>query len=274
MRGRVGRSNKKAFCYLMAPPLAALPQDSRRRLQAIENFSDLGSGIHIAMQDLDIRGAGNLLGAEQSGFIADLGYETYQKVLTEAMSELRRESPTSTHSLLPSPSQGGEKSLPNGNTPSMGEAWGDVSIDSDLAAFFSESFVPSSSERMNLYRELDDLSTEGQLQAYRQRLIDRFGSLPFEAEELLRVMPLKWAAAQLGIERLTLKQRRMICYFPTEKESPYYKSDAFGQVIHYASWHPRQCKLRDEKVRSLLIYDVQTVEQALGILNEMLRPID
>ena len=274
MRGRVGRGNKKAFCYLLAPPLAALPDDARRRLKAIESFSDLGSGLQIAMQDLDIRGAGNMLGAEQSGFIADLGYETYQKVLAEAMSELRRESPTSTHNLLPSPSQKGGKSLPNGNTPSMGEAWGDVSIDSDLAAFFSESFVPSSSERMNLYRELDNLSTEGQLQAYRQRLIDRFGSLPFEAEELLRIMPLKWAAAQLGIERLTLKQRRMICYFPTEKESPYYKSDAFGQVIHYASWHPRQCKLRDEKVRSLLIYDVQTVEQALGILNEMLRPID
>ena len=124
---------------------------------------------------------------------------------------------------------------------------------------------------MNLYRELDNLTSENALEAYRQRLIDRFGALPFEAEELLRVMPLKWAAAKLGIERLTLKQRRMICVFPSDKESPYYQSDAFGRVIHYASWHPRDCKLRDEKFRSMLVYDIQTVEQALGVLQEMLK---
>ena len=263
MRGRVGRSNKKAFCYLLAPPLASLPDDSRRRLKAIENFADLGSGLNIAMQDLDIRGAGNMLGAEQSGFIADLGYETYQKVLAEAMQELR--------SLPTFPSQEGEESIPQVISPSLVEGWGDTSIESDLAAYFSESFVPSASERMNLYRELDNLTSENALEAYRQRLIDRFGTLPYEAEELLRVMPLKWAAAKLGIERLTLKQRRMICVFPSDKESPYYQSDAFGRVIHYASWHPRDCKLRDEKFRSLLVYDIQTVEQALGVLQEMLK---
>ncbi|MCR4612640.1 MAG: transcription-repair coupling factor [Bacteroidaceae bacterium] len=270
MRGRVGRSNKKAFCYLLAPPLGSLPDDARRRLRAIENFSDLGSGLHIAMQDLDIRGAGNMLGAEQSGFIADLGYETYQKVLAEAMQELRQ-----THPLAPP--KGGERlDHPDGHSTSspwggLGEGSWDTSIESDLAAYFSESFVPSSSERMNLYRELDNLTSENALKAYRQRLIDRFGTPPFEAEELLRVMPLKWAASRLGIERITLKQRRMSCFFPADKESLYYQSDAFGRVIHYASWHPRGCKLRDDKLRSLLIYDVQTVEQALGVLQEMLK---
>ena len=270
MRGRVGRSNKKAFCYLLAPPLASLPDDARRRLKAIESFSDLGSGLNIAMQDLDIRGAGNMLGAEQSGFIADLGYETYQKVLAEAMQELRQ-------TLPPAPTcVGGEDKdqttpVPHREGLGGGAVWGEVSIESDLAAYFSESFVPSSSERMNLYRELDNLTSDNALEAYRKRLIDRFGVLPFEAEELLRIMPLKWAAARLGIERITLKQRRMICYFPADKESAYYLSDIFGLVIHYASWHPRQCKLRDEKVRSLLVYDVQTVEQALAILQEMLK---
>ena len=276
MRGRVGRSNKKAFCYLLAPPLAALPDDARRRLKAIENFADLGSGLNIAMQDLDIRGAGNMLGAEQSGFIADLGYETYQKVLAEAMQELRQDaSTTPAPSLRRGEATGSEKVTPSLFPPPQGGAWGgllgDVSIESDLAAYFSESFVPSSSERMNLYRELDNLTSENALEAYRQRLVDRFGTLPFEAEELLNVMPLKWAAAQLGIERLTLKQRRMICFFPSDKDSPYYQSDTFGRVIHYASWHPRDCKLRDEKHRSLLVYDVQTVGQALKILQEMLK---
>ena len=222
------------------------------------------------MQDLDIRGAGNMLGAEQSGFIADLGYETYQKVLAEAMQELRQTLPPAP------PSEGGEykdltTSVPHREGLGGGAVWGEVSIESDLAAYFSESFVPSSSERMNLYRELDNLTSDNTLEAYRKRLIDRFGVLPFEAEELLRIMPLKWAAARLGIERITLKQRRMICYFPADKESAYYLSDTFGLVIHYASWHPRQCKLRDEKVRSLLVYDVQTVEQALAILQEMLK---
>ena len=291
MRGRVGRSNRKAFCYLLAPPLASLPDDARRRLQALENFSDLGSGLNIAMQDLDIRGAGNMLGAEQSGFIADLGYETYQKVLAEAMRELKNEEGSSPES-IPAKDESGhpqqdasigspKTSLPNGvYTPlPHGEGFGvgpvTTDIESDIPAFFPETFVPSSGERMSLYRELDTLGSQAQLDDYCKRLSDRFGTPPPEAEELLRIMPLKWTAQRLGIERITLKQHRMICYLPANPDSPYYQSEAFGRVIHYASFHPRECQLRDvdertnRTQRSLLIKPVDTFEQALAIMREM-----
>ena len=205
MRGRVGRGNRKAFCYLLAPPLADLPQESRRRLEALETFSDLGSGIHIAMQDLDIRGAGNLLGAEQSGFIADLGYETYVKILQQAVVEIRNEQPT------PSPSRGEGKQ----GTPSTGSRkvqsnqsplpWGgaagwvpDCSLESDLELYFPDQYVPSDSERMLLYRELDGLQTDEQVAAYRTRLIDRFGPVPHCGEELMRVVPLRRIGQSLG----------------------------------------------------------------------------
>ncbi len=260
MRGRVGRGNRKAFCYLLAPPLAALSDNSRRRLQAVENFSDLGSGLHIAMQDLDIRGAGNMLGAEQSGFIADLGYETYQKVLNEAVKELRQ---TEFADLY-------EEEKRN----DAGEFKGDnfveeCNIESDLAAFLPEEYVPVSGERMSLYRELDQLTNDEQLTAYRNRLIDRFGDIPAVGEELLRVMPLKWAACRLGIERVMLKQGRMALYFVSDLNSNYYASQAFGKVLAYASWHPRDCKLRDGEKRSMLINRITTVEQALKVLTDM-----
>ncbi len=260
MRGRVGRGNRKAFCYLLAPPLAALSDDSRRRLQAVENFSDLGSGLHIAMQDLDIRGAGNMLGAEQSGFIADLGYETYQKVLNEAVKELRQ---TEFADLY-------EEEKRNGEGEFSGDNFVDeCNIESDLAAFLPEEYVPVSGERMSLYRELDQLTTEEQLTAYRNRLTDRFGDIPAVGEELLRVMPLKWAACRLGIERVMLKQGRMALYFVSDLNSNYYASQAFGKVLAYASWHPRDCKFREGEKRSILVNKITTVEQALKVLTDM-----
>lgn len=256
MRGRVGRGNKKAFCYLLAPPLSALSDDSRRRLQAIENFSDLGSGLHIAMQDLDIRGAGNMLGAEQSGFIADLGYETYQKVLTEAVKELRD---TEFADLYEEEKAGDGK-------PTGEDFVDDTIVESDLPAFFPEEYVPNSGERMNLYRELDTLSDELQLEGFRKRLTDRFGIPPKAGEELLCVMPMKWAAKKLGIEKIILKQERMILYLVSDFKSKYYLSHAFEKVINYASYHPRECKLRDGDKRSLLIAGVDTVARASQIL--------
>lgn len=259
MRGRVGRGNKKAFCYLLAPPLSSLQDDARRRLQAIENFSDLGSGLHIAMQDLDIRGAGNMLGAEQSGFIADLGYETYQKVLAEAVKELRETEFSELYE---------EDNVEDGR-PAGENFVEETVIESDLPAYFPEEYVPSSGERMSLYRELDNLSDESQLEHFRMRMIDRFGALPKAGEELLCVMPLKWAARTLGIEKIILKQGSMILFLVSDFKSKYYLSRAFEKVINYASFHPRECKLRDGDKRSLLISGVDTVARANQILQLM-----
>lgn len=260
MRGRVGRGNRKAFCYLIAPPLAALPNDSRRRLQAIENFSDLGSGIHIAMQDLDIRGAGNMLGAEQSGFIADLGYETYQKVLNEAVAELRETEFAELYA----------EETRNEDGKVSGETFVDeTNIESDIPAFLPEEYVPNSGERMALYRELDSYTEEKQIEGYRSRLIDRFGQIPQEGEELLRVMELKWAGKRLGIEKISLKQGRMALYLPGNFSSLYYESEAFSKIINYASFHPQQTKLRDGDRRSLLIKDVKTMADAVKIIYEI-----
>jgi len=260
MRGRVGRSNKKAFCYLLAPPLAALNDDSRRRLQALENFSGLGVGMQIALQDLDIRGAGNLLGAEQSGFIADLGYETYQKVLAEAMDELRFEVQSSDveHAAVAS-------------APWIAHSE-NVVVESDIVAHFPESFVPSSGERITLYRELDSITSQAQLDAYRQRLIDRFGPIPSEGEELLKVMPLKWLAASIGVEKIVLKSGNLFMYLVSDFASNYYESDAFDRIINYASWHPRNTKIREnDGKRSLWVKEVNSVSHAVSILEEIIK---
>ena len=255
MRGRVGRGNRKAFCYLLAPPLSALPQDARRRLEALENFSELGSGINIAMQDLDIRGAGNLLGAEQSGFISDLGYETYQKILTEAMTELRNSSPITLNSSFVS----------------------DCTIESDLEMYFPDLYVPSDSERMLLYRELDNIGNrndltvaQSQLDAFRSRLEDRFGKLPTPAIELLYVVPLRILGKQLGCEKVILKQGRATLVFVGATDSPYYQSTAFGSIIDYATQNVRRCNLREQNGRrSMLITGVGTVEEAVDILKDI-----
>ncbi|MCR5180691.1 MAG: transcription-repair coupling factor [Bacteroidaceae bacterium] len=260
MRGRVGRSNKKAFCYLMAPPLSGLPQDARRRLQAIENFSDLGSGIHIAMQDLDIRGAGNLLGAEQSGFIADLGYETYQKILSQAVKELKNEE---FRDLFADQVATGEVT--------SGEAFVDECLlDSDLFMSFPESFVPGSTERMLLYRELDGLETPEAIDAFRKRLTDRFGPIPDEAEELIRVVALRRLGKHFGAERIVLKNNKMRLYFLKDDNSPFFQSPAFGQCIAYGSVHVMGCRFDEVKGRrSMLIQRVESVRRACEILEDM-----
>ena len=261
MRGRVGRGNRKAFCYLLAPPLADLPQESRRRLEALETFSDLGSGIHIAMQDLDIRGAGNLLGAEQSGFIADLGYETYVKILQQAVVEIKNES------LPPTPSKGRGNSE-RGLSPSpFGEAWGEASLESDLELYFPDQYVPSDSERMLLYRELDSLQTDEQVAAYRARLIDRFGPVPHCGEELMRVVPLRRLGQLFGCEKIVLKQQRMTLFFVTQNDSPFYQSEAFGMLLDYVAHNPRRCNFRETNgKRSMVISNVPSIEEAVQIL--------
>ena len=261
MRGRVGRGSRKAFCYLLAPPLALLPDDARRRLQAIENFSDLGSGIHIAMQDLDIRGAGNLLGAEQSGFVADLGYETYQKILSEAVSELKNEEFADLYA---------DEMRTTGHL--SGELFvDDCTVECDLHAYFPETYVPGASERMMLYRELDSLESDAQIEAFRQRMNDRFGPLPPEGEELLRIVPLRALGRRAGAERMVLKDRRMTLYFVQNPESAFYQSDTFGHIIDFATRSVGRCRLHEANGRRrMVIADVPSVECALLTLRAML----
>ncbi len=261
MRGRVGRSNKKAFCYLLAPPLSSLTPEARRRLQAIENFSDLGSGIHIAMQDLDIRGAGNMLGAEQSGFIADLGYETYQKILTEAVHELKTDEFADLYA---------EELKAEGGVISGEQFVDECQVESDLELLLPATYVTGSSERMLLYRELDSLTLDKDVEAFRNRLIDRFGPVPSETEELLRIVPLRRLAARLGAEKVFLKGGRMSLFFISNPESPYYQSQAFGKVIAYMMKYTRRCDLREQNTRrSMLVKDVKNVETAVGVLQEI-----
>ena len=261
MRGRVGRGNRKAFCYLLAPPLADLPVESRRRLEALENFSDLGSGIHIAMQDLDIRGAGNLLGAEQSGFIADLGYETYVKILQQAVVELRNTEPEFSRE------SGQYRKTSLSNSSIQGDFVADCSLESDLEMYFPDQYVPSDSERMLLYRELDGLHTDEQLAAYRTRLIDRFGPVPHVGEELMLVVPLRRYGKQLGCEKVVLKQGRMSLFFVSNPNSPYYQSEAFDSILRFVAQNPRRCQFREANgKRSMTIADIPTVEQAAKLL--------
>ena len=269
MRGRVGRGNRKAFCYLLAPPLAALPPDSRRRLEALENFSDLGSGINIAMQDLDIRGAGNLLGAEQSGFISDLGYETYQKILNEAMAELRNESKSSESGDSSSKNKGKVAQLSTLNSLSY---VADCTLESELEMYFPDQYVPSDSERMLLYRELDSTRDDQELEAYRLRLIDRFGPMPPQAEELLHVVPLRRLGKQLGCEKILLKQGRMFLYFVSQQDSPYYQSDTFGAIIDYAMNNIARCSMREQNgKRSMVVGNVPSVGEAVAVLKAITR---
>ena len=262
MRGRVGRSNRKAFCYLLAPPLTSLTPEAKRRLQAIENFSDLGSGIHIAMQDLDIRGAGNMLGAEQSGFIADLGYETYQKILAEAVKELKEDEFSELYQ---------EELQAAGEEKISGEDFvSECQVESDLELLFPNEYIPSSSERMLLYRELDGLELDKDVLDFKSRLEDRFGKVPPEGQELLRIVPLRRLAKRLGAEKIFLKAGRMTLFFVSNPESPYYQSAAFGKVIGYMGMNPRYCNLREQNgKRSMVVKNVENVETAVSILQEI-----
>ncbi len=260
MRGRVGRSDKKAFCYLLAPPLAQLNEESRRRLQALENFSDLGSGIHIAMQDLDIRGAGNLLGAEQSGFIVDLGYEAYRKILSEAVNELKNDEFADLYAdELKAHALSGEMFVE------------ECSVECDLKAFLPETYVPGSGERMMLYRELDSMSTDEQVEAFSKRLIDRFGPIPPAGEELLRIVKLRRLGRQLGIERISLKNKRMTLYFVSNTDSPFYQSSTFEKIINYAMAHVRECALGEQNgKRRMRINAVESIKKAIETLESII----
>ena len=257
MRGRVGRSNRKAFCYLLAPPKSVLTPEARRRLEALENFSELGSGFNLAMQDLDIRGAGNLLGAEQSGFMEDLGYETYQKILNQAVTELKNDE---FHDIY-------ADEMAQGREVTGDEFVEDCAVESDLEMYFPDTYVPGSTERMLLYRELDNITDDRELSAYRQRLVDRFGAVPHEGEELMQVVALRRLGKRLGCEKIILRQGRMIMQFVSNANSPYYQSPVFGRVIAYATRELRRCELREVKGRRLMhVLKVPSVEEAVKVL--------
>ncbi len=261
LRGRVGRSSRKAFCYLMVPPGNPLSPVARRRLQAIESFSDLGSGIHIAMQDLDIRGAGNLLGAEQSGFIADLGYETYQRILKEAVTELRTQEFASTFAEE-------EDAAPGDGQDFVA----DTVVESDMELLLPALYVPQESERINLYRELDTLECDEDIESFLARLTDRFGPVPPETMELSRVPRLRRMARRLGVEKVALKGGVMYLYFVDETNEAYYQSAAFGRIVSYLQRNPRRVKIRTNPTtgrRSFAIADVPAVADAVAILAEI-----
>ena len=270
LRGRVGRSNRKAYCYLIAPERELLTDDARRRLEALSTFAELGAGFNLAMQDLDIRGAGNMLGAEQSGFIADLGYETYQRILNEAVEELKEEMETSPQ---PSPQERGI--LPFGETGER--SWcADSQLETDLPVCFPTDYIENISERITLYRELDSLHSEEQMEEFRKRLIDRFGALPESAEELLSVVRLRWLCCRLGIEKILLKGERMTLYLVQHKDA-YWQSEQFGHIVEYAVARPSRCLLHEEKDkkgiptgrRMVNIANVKTIAGAINLLSKI-----
>jgi transcription-repair coupling factor (superfamily II helicase) len=256
MRGRVGRTNKKAFCYLITPPTSTLTDDARKRLRAIEEFSDLGSGFNIAMRDLDIRGAGNLLGAEQSGFISDIGYEMYQKILNEAMEELR------------------EKEFKDVYDDEKDQKYqvNDCQLETDLELMIPSDYVSHIQERLNLYKELDNIDTEKQLEDFSQQMKDRFGPLPEQVEGLMKAVNIRWIARKIGFEKLILKRGICIGYFPSNQESPYFQGESFGKVLAYVRNNPHVCQLRESSGRlSLTVDQVSDVHQTLEMMEDILQ---
>jgi len=265
LRGRVGRSNKKAFCYLITPPLASVNADARRRLKAIEEFSDLGSGFNIAMQDLDIRGAGNMLGAEQSGFIADIGFDTYHRILNEAVQELKQEE--------------FKGQFDDEDDKRQTQAFlklnfvNDCQIDTDLELLFPDDYIKGTSERMLLYRELDNLENEDQLKLFKTGLIDRFGKMPQESNELLEVIQLRWKAIELGMEKIILKNKNMICYFVSNQQSKFYQSAEFLKIVQFIQKSGKG-KLKEINHKLTLTFpNVFNVETADYILKEIIQSI-
>ncbi|MDG1161771.1 MAG: transcription-repair coupling factor, partial [Flavobacteriaceae bacterium] len=259
MRGRVGRSNKKAFCYFITPPYHMMTDDARKRIEALELFSDLGSGINIAMKDLEIRGAGDLLGGEQSGFINDIGFDTYQKILSEAIEELKE-------------NEFKELYITEENKPK--EFIKEVQIDTDFEILFPDNYINSITERLNLYNELSTLKTDDELQQYEQRLIDRFGELPIQAVDLLDSVRLKWFAKQLGLEKIVLKQKRMIGYFISNQQSEFYQTKAFTSVLTYVQQNATTSVIKEKQtkigLRLLITFiKIDSVETALKRLKKV-----
>lgn len=255
MRGRVGRSNRKAFCYLLTPSVSTLASDSRKRLQTLEEFSELGDGFKVAMRDLDIRGAGNLLGAEQSGFVNDLGYELYHKMLDEAVQELKNNEFKDLFS--------NALGLPSKLVP-------DCQIETDFATLIPDDYVKNISERLSLYTRLDNISTEDELAKFEKEILDRFGPIPAEVEDLLKMVRLRWEAELLHFEKLTLKSNTLKGYFVTSQNDEFFQSPKFGMVIDYIKQHPRKIALKDQKGKLMLICeDIKSIEQARKVLMEM-----
>jgi transcription-repair coupling factor (superfamily II helicase) len=261
MRGRVGRSNKKAFCYLLAPPQILLTEEARKRLKAIVDFSDLGSGFQIAMRDLDIRGAGNLLGGEQSGFINDMGFDTYMKILNEAVEELKEES---WYKDAVAESGSMDKSMFSRQFVK------DTVVDTDLQLLIPEGYVSNLTERLILYRELDNITKEEDLQQFELSLRDRFGPMPLEVVELINVVRLRWRAMKIGFEKLTLKNKKMLAYFINKQESDYFSSPMFQAALLFAQKYPNLCTLKEQnKKLYLTVEDVDSIKRAAEVLHQI-----
>ena len=255
MRGRVGRSNRKAFCYLLTPPASLLTADSRKRLSALEEFSDLGAGFKVAMRDLDIRGAGNLLGAEQTGFISDLGFETYHKILDEAIQELK---------------ESDFKELFSAELAEKARLIvQDCIIETDLEILIPETYVNNVSERLHLYSRLDNLKDEVQLEEYRRELKDRFGALPASVLELINSVRLRLLGERLGFEKISIKGERLRGYFVSGKDA-YFASEVFGRILNYVKGHPKKCKIKDASGKASIVIDnVKSVDESISLLTQM-----
>jgi transcription-repair coupling factor (superfamily II helicase) len=251
LRGRVGRSNKRAFCYLIVPPLVSITEDARRRLKAIESFSDLGSGFNIAMQDLDIRGAGNLLGAEQSGFITDMGFETYQKILAEAMEELGMETGVST--------KGADETYVS-----------DCTIETDQLALIPDNYIDLTAEKIRIYKELDSLTSEKELKQMSERLSDRFGPIPEELARLFDIVRIRQLGQKLGFEKIIIKNNVMIAFFISNPLSQYYRSNAFSKILENVTLHPTlfELKQNDNRLR-VFVRNVESLVKAYEILKKL-----
>jgi transcription-repair coupling factor (superfamily II helicase) len=259
LRGRVGRSNKKAFCYLFTPPVTDLTPEARRRLRAIEEFSDLGSGFNIAMQDLDIRGAGNLMGAEQSGFIAEIGFETYHRILNEAMYELREEGYEFGDSNLKLETSSLKLETSNFKL--------ETQIDTDLELLFPDSYIDNVSERIRMYRALDNIDSEEKLVEFEQELVDRFGAIPDPSRELINVIRLRWLAASLGFEKIILRNEQLLMYFVSNQKSPYYESDIFRKILKHVQQNQRIFKMKEGKDKLYMtVGAVKTIGKCMEIL--------
>jgi len=258
LRGRVGRSNVKAYCYLLIPPIASITEDARRRIRAIEAFSDLGSGFNIAMQDLDIRGAGNLLGAEQSGFIAEMGFETYMRILNEAMSELREERI----------GRGEEMVMPDTmqSAPMV-----DTQIETDLEAYIPDEYVQVASEKIRLYKDLTNISDERQIEALRREMEDRFGPIPVQLEELIRIVQLKKVAQNLGFEKIILKNGVMLAYFISNSMHSYYRGDLFPKILTAIQSLGDRCRVNEVKEKLYIrVKSIPDVSQAILFLSKLI----
>ena len=256
MRGRVGRSNKKAFCYFITPEYSAMTDEARKRITALEQFSELGSGINIAMKDLEIRGAGDLLGGEQSGFINEIGFETYQKILAEAIEELKDKEFKNLYEETDGPKKNFVK---------------EMTIDTDFELLFPDDYVNNITERLNLYTKLNELKTEAELQKFEKELLDRFGEMPKEAEDLLNSVRIKWIAISMGLERLVMKQKKMVGYFVADQQSAFYQSAAFTKVLQYVQTNPQKVTMKEKQTRNglrlLLTFEgISSVDKALRAL--------